>query len=137
MKYGEDVENRRTPSKRRLFTDFIIEPKLSLRVDLREERQKTADVTLKSSRFPLGEPTEVVETPFRTARYHYDVPLPHLVTLEPDKAHTLLVRILNSEGYPVSEEQQIRFRSPEAGFPSGCVAGMHEEIVLPVVTPGF
>jgi len=123
--------------KLRLFTDFIIEPELSLRVDLREERQKTADVTLKSSRFPLGEPTEVVETPFRTARYHYDVPLPHLVTLEPDKAHTLLVRILNSEGYPVSEEQQIRFRSPEAGFPSGCVTGMHEEIVLPVVTPGF
>ena len=121
--------------KLRIFTDYLIDPELSLRVDLREEHQKTADITLRSSRFHLGDPGEVHQTPFRTALYYYDVPVLYVDTLVPDKPHTLLLRILNPAGYPVTEEQQIRFRSPEeseAQYPAGCLSGSEEEIVIPV-----
>jgi hypothetical protein len=121
--------------KMRIFTDYVIDPEISLRLDLRESHQKTADVLLKSSSFRLGESAEILQTPFRTARYYYDVPLPYVANLPPDTPHTLLVRLLNPEGYPVSEEQRIRFRTRKEGeqiLPEGCITGEIEEIVDPM-----
>ena len=55
--------------KLRLFTDYLIEPGLSLRIDLRRAFDTQPDQTIRASRFEFGEPTAIVETPFMTARY--------------------------------------------------------------------
>ena len=62
-----------------------------------------ADVPLGHTRFAMGEPTEVIETPFMSARFSYDVPLPATDLLEEGEKYTLLLRMLNADGLPVSD----------------------------------
>jgi hypothetical protein len=64
----------------------------------------------------LGESHPLPEAPFMTARYYYDIPVPWSGTLREKEAYTLLMRVLNSEGLPVTEEQEIRLELPE-GWP--------------------
>ena len=87
-----------------------------LRLDLRKSKGTRADRPLGQSRFALDEPTEVIETPFMTARYYYDVALPAVPGIERGQAYTWLLRVLNPDGLAVTEEQQVRFEWPMAGF---------------------
>jgi len=96
----------------RLFSDLVLDPELRVRIDLREGSNAWADPELVHESFPVGAPREVVMTPFMTSRYYYDVGLPHPGALEDGEAYTLLIRVLNDGGYPVTEEQQIRFTWP-------------------------
>lgn len=97
----------------RLFSDLEIDPDLRVRVDLRDASDAWADPEIRRGTVPIGSPHEVVMTPFMTARYYYDVPLPNTAGFQEGDAYTLLVRILNTDGYPVTEEQQIRFEWPK------------------------
>ena len=102
--------------KLRVFSDYRFSSELALRVDLRRSKIVTADPTQAVYLLPFGEPAGTIETPFADARFFYDVPLPSadgLETLESGKSYTLLLRALNPEGRPVSEEQQLRFTWPE------------------------
>lgn len=100
-------------AKLRLFSDLRYAPTLSLRADLRRSSGGTgADEPLGWAFYPLGEPTSVISTPFMTARYFYDIPLRLPPDLEPGANYTLLLRMLDLASYPVSEEQQLRFRWP-------------------------
>ncbi len=108
--------------KLRLYSDLQYAVGLTVRIDLREDGGIKADRTLGFSGFVLGEPTAVEETPFMTARFYYDIPLPSLEVLEEGEEYVLLLRVLNPDGLPVSEEQQVRFRWPEGGLveAAGC-----------------
>lgn len=97
----------------RLFSDLEIDPELRVRVDLRDASTAWADPDVVRARVPIGLSHEVVMTPFMTARYYYDVSLPSTQHFEEGNAYTLLVRVLNADGYPVTEEQQIRFEWPK------------------------
>ncbi len=50
------------------------------------------------------------------------MPLPAVEEMEGGEAYVLLLRILNADGLPVSEEQQVRFKWLEGGGESvtGC-----------------
>jgi hypothetical protein len=100
--------------KLRLWSDLRFSPELALRIDLRDSRAFRADLARETFLLPLSEPAGVSETPFATARFYYDVTLPPIEGLEGDTSYTLLLRILNPDGQPVSEEQQLRFRWPTA-----------------------
>jgi len=97
----------------RLFSDLEIDPDLRVRVDLRDASDAWADPEIRHGAVPIGPPHEVVMTPFMTARYYYDVPLPSTAGFQEGDGYTLLVRVLNADGYPVTEEQQIRFEWPK------------------------
>ena len=56
----------------------------------------------------------MVKTPFADARYYYDIPLTQPEDLKSGKGYTILLRVLNPDGLPVSEEQQLRFLWPPA-----------------------
>lgn len=98
----------------RLYSDFRFAPELALRVDIRRSKTVTADISEATHLIPFGEPDEVFETPFATARYYYDLPLVPSNDLLEGEDYTLLLRALNPDGRPVSEEQQLRFTWPEA-----------------------
>jgi len=52
-----------------------------------------------------------------TARYFYDVLMPDVPSLGDERrGYTLLLRVLNPEGYPVSEEQRVRLEWPKGGL---------------------
>ncbi len=105
--------------KLRLFSDLELDPELRLRVDLRTAKGGAAKPSLSLRHFPLGAPSAVVETPFMTARYFYDVPAANVPPSgEGRQVYTLLLRVLNPEGYPVTEEHKVRFEWPEGGFPN-------------------
>jgi hypothetical protein len=99
--------------KLRVFSDHGFSPELALRIDVRESKIVWADRPLDHILLPVGEPDGVIETPFASARFFYDIPLPMPKAMEQGSAHTLLLRLLNPEGLPVSEEQQLRFVWPE------------------------
>ncbi len=97
--------------KLRLFTDHLFGDALRLRADLRRSGNAIVkDKTLSIRFFDLGVPTALEESPFRVARYFFEVPID--AELEEEAAYTLLLRVLNPDGYPVTEEQQLRFRVP-------------------------
>ncbi len=102
----------------RLYSDVRFGEGLSLRVDLGDFGAIKADVPLGHTRFAMGEPTEVIETPFMSARFSYDVPLPATDLLEEGEKYTLLLRMLNADGLPVSEEQQVKLEWPTGGLTS-------------------
>jgi hypothetical protein len=108
----------------RLYTDVKFSDELSLRIDLRENRGGIkADVPLGHSHFAMGEPTEVIQTPFMTSRYSYDIPLPAAEQMQGGNRYNLLLRILNTDGLAVSEEQQVQLEWPQGGLGSaapGC-----------------
>ncbi len=108
--------------KLRLYSDLQYEEGLTLRADLREDGGIKADSTLGFSSFELGEPTAIEDTPFMTARYYYDIPLPEVEAMESGQSYVILLRILNDRGLPVSEEQQVRFNWPAGGLDliTGC-----------------
>ena len=60
-----------------------------------------------------GEPLAALGTPLQRARYFYDVPLPWPMGVSSKESYTLLLRVLNSDGFPVSEEQEVRMRLPK------------------------
>jgi hypothetical protein len=100
------------PFMLRLFSDYRFSPELSLRIDLRESKPFHADVALGNRVVALGEPAGLIETPFMIARYYYDIPLTAVAGLVSGEGYTLLLRVLNPDGRPVSEEQQLRFLWP-------------------------
>jgi len=100
--------------KLRLFSDYRFSPELALRIDLRESKTTSADLPEGTRVVALGEPAGVVKTPFADARYYYDIPLTPPEVLERGKGYTILLRVLNPDGLPVSEEQQLRFLWPTA-----------------------
>jgi hypothetical protein len=107
----------------RLFSDMRYADDLVLRIDLREFRGMRADTPLAHSTFRLGEPSRVLETPFMTSRYYYDVPLPVTEKMTGGSNYSLLLRMINAEGLTVSEEQQVKLRWPDGGLSSaaeGC-----------------
>jgi len=68
-------------------------------------------------------------------RYFYDVPLPALVGASENVNYTVLLRVVNSTGLPVTEEQEIRLRLPENWrelVPEPCLAG---EMVAETTSP--
>jgi len=116
----------------RLFSDLEIDADLEVRIDLRDASDAWADPEIRRGAMPIGAPHEVVMTPFMTARYYYDVPLPSTAGFLEGEAYTLLVRILNADGYPVTEEQQIRFEWPE-GITAGLAPACTEDAAEPVI----
>jgi hypothetical protein len=100
----------------RLYSDVRFGEGLSLRVDLGDFGAIKADVPLGHTRFAMGEPTEVIETPFLSARFSYDIPLPTSELLKEGEKYTLLLRMLNADGLAVSEEQQVKLEWPTGGL---------------------
>lgn len=97
----------------RLYSDVRFAEDLSLRVDLRKFRGIKKDTTIGHAHFTLGEPTAIVETPFLTSRFSYDVPLPVGDYFQDGETYSLLLRILNVDGLAVSEEQQLQLIWPD------------------------
>lgn len=97
--------------KLRLYSDFRFAPQMPLRVYLREVRAAT-DREIQIATLDLGEPRPVPQGPFMLARYYYDVRLPWSGRLEADRPYSMLLRVLNSQEIPVSEEQEIRLELP-------------------------
>lgn len=110
----------------RLFSDHQFHPALRLRTDLhRVDGGHEVDHSIETRLFRLGAPVAVAQTPFMVARYYFDVPLPALRGLEEGSRWEMQLRVLNPAGYPVTEEQQLRFQVAEGGedlMPPGCVA---------------
>jgi hypothetical protein len=107
----------------RLYSDARFDEDLSLRVDLREFKTIGADPPIDLARFPMGEPTAVVETPFMSSRFSYDIPLRAHEQLQEGQTYGLLLRMLNADGLPVSEEQLVKLEWPTGGLASaapGC-----------------
>lgn len=97
--------------KVRLITDLRFAPALQLRAELRSARTG-ADLSQVVWSLELGAARDLEPSPFQPRRFAHDVALPWWAGLEGDETYTLLLRALNSEGRPVTEEQQIRFRLP-------------------------
>ena len=115
----------------RLYSDVLFEEDLSLRIDLRQRRSVGADIPLGHAHFAMGDPTEVTETPFMSARFSYDIPLPATDRLREGERYTLLLRMLNADGLPVSEEQQTSLTWPEGGLESAADGCYIPDIVRP------
>jgi len=107
----------------RLYSDVRFAPDLSLRIDLRDHGGLKASAPIGHSHFAIGEPQDVVETPFLTSRFYYDIPLPGSDRLVGGHRYNLLLRMVNTEGFSVSEEQQVEMVWPVEGLRSaaeGC-----------------
>ncbi len=109
----------------RLFADHSFDATLRLRIDLREVTGKPidADHPIDLDFFDLGSPTVVVQTPFMVSRYYYDIPIDEERAVREGGSYTLLLRVLNPDGIPVSEEQQLSFTVPvgiSARMPEHC-----------------
>ncbi len=107
----------------RLYSDLQFSDELSLRIDLREHRGIKADDPLGHAHFAMGTPSEVLQTPFMTSRYSYDIPLPAVEQLQAGTTYNLVLRVLNADGRAVSEEQQVQLEWPLGGLDSaapGC-----------------
>jgi hypothetical protein len=76
---------------------------------LTQEYTVRDDITLTTSGDPIARMTPMVQP----ARYYYDIPLTFPAEIPTDSAYTMLMRVLNSNGLPVSEEQKVRVRFPE------------------------
>ena len=114
---GGDVEGGLRPCwKLRLFSDLEFAADLSLRLDFRLSRAVEADRPIGLTLVPMGDSTEVVQSPFSLSRFSYDVSLPALSEFQPGESYTILMRVLNADGRPVSEEEQVRFEWPAVGF---------------------
>ena len=75
----------------------------------------------------IGQVTPMVQP----ARFYYDIPLTFPAEISTDSAYTMLMRVLNSNGLPVSEEQKVRVRFPDdwhEQVPAECVAQGETEI---------
>lgn len=102
--------------KLRLFSDLQFAADLSLRLDLRISSTFKADQPLGVYLIPLERSTEVVQSPFTLSRFSYDVALPVGPDLQPKTSYTFLMRVINAEGLPVSEEEKVHFEWPAVGF---------------------
>ena len=76
---------------------------------LTQEYTVREDITMTTSGDPIGNVTPMVQP----ARYYYEIPLTFPEEISTESAYTMLVRVLNSNGLPVSEEQKVRVRFPE------------------------
>lgn len=99
--------------KLRIYTDYHLDDEIELGVSVRQYRTG-ADYALRNFQLPMVRPTALVRTPFTPASYYYDFPLPWIEEVVSGGSYTLLLRLLNSELMPVSEEQEIRLDVPEA-----------------------
>lgn len=96
---------------------------------LTQEYTVRDDITLTTSGDPIGQVTPMVQP----ARFYYDIPLTFPAETSTDSAYTMLMRVLNSNGLPVSEEQKVRVRFPEdwqEQVPAECVAAGETEIAV-------
>jgi hypothetical protein len=96
----------------KLYSDLLFERSMPLRLYLRDAK-RGVDKEIMIATLDLGEPHAVPETPFMESRYYYDIPIPWTGNLREKEGYTLLMRGINSEGLPVTEEQEIRLQMPE------------------------
>lgn len=97
--------------KLRLYTNYHLDDALDLGVSVRQYRTG-ADYALRNFALDMGAPTALVRTPFTPAGYYYDFPLPWLDEVVAGGSYTMLLRLLNPDAMPVSEEQEIRLEVP-------------------------
>jgi len=74
---------------------------------------------------------------FEEARFFYDIYVPRFEVEPAKKSFTILLRLLNPAGLPVSEEQEILIQAPkdyEQVVPAECWAS-HSNPIQAVVTP--
>lgn len=106
-----------------LYSDLRFPETMPLRLDLRKQ-SALADPSLSIQLLPLGEPQDVPESPFRIARYRYEIPLPRLPKVEAQRGYTFALRVLNASGVPVTEERLLRFRLSDKlapAMPAACL----------------
>jgi hypothetical protein len=75
---------------------------------LTQEYTVREDITMTTSGDPIGHVMPMVQP----ARFYYEIPLTFPEEISTDSAYTMLMRVLNSNGLPVSEEQKVRVRFP-------------------------
>jgi len=121
----------------RLYSDLRFEEDLRLRIDLRQRRTVGADIALGHATFSMGEPTEVTQTPFMSARYSYDIPLPASSILQEGEGYSLLIRLLNSDGLPVSEEELANLTWPAGGLPPAAKGCTDPVLIKPPIRTGI
>ncbi len=108
---GAPAETGEPCWKLRLYSDLLFDDSLELGAQLRADRAG-ADPAMLAMELEPGTPSPVPQTPFATGRFAYDVALPWIDGLSPAESYTLLLRLRNSAGLPVSEEQVARFTVP-------------------------
>ncbi len=95
----------------KLYSDLLFEPTTSLRLYLRDAKTGV-DKELMIATLKFGEAYPVPKAPFMKARYYYEIPIPWSGDLLEKEGYSLLIRGINSEGLPVTEEQEIRLQMP-------------------------
>jgi hypothetical protein len=101
-------------------------------VEPRLERSMTGGygVQRRTRRTPSGQPAAPFQSRLGQARYYYDVPLPWLEGLSEKPGYTVLVRVLNPDGLPVTEEQEVLMHLPgdwQQRVPPFCSSGAATE----------
>ena len=81
----------------------------------RGERPLSKEYTVRHdiSLTTAGDPVGQVAPMLQPARFYYDIPLTFPREVSTETAYTMLLRVLNPQGLPVSEEQKVRVRFPE------------------------
>lgn len=109
-----EAEGGRYPLRLDLYSDLQFPADLRLRLELRKSRIRS-DTLVEVAITELGPPLPEPESPFQIARYRYQIPLnAPQIALEAGVAYTVYLRVLNSQGLPVTEEQPLRFRIPDS-----------------------
>jgi len=96
----------------KLFSDYIFEPGTALRLYLRDAKLGV-DKEIMIATLDLGEAHPVPEAPFMEARYYYQIPIPWSGNLKEKDGYSLLIRGVNEQGLPLTEEQEIRLQMPK------------------------
>ncbi len=95
-----------------LYSDYRYAAGLRLRAELRRNRMRS-DIPMRVQMLDLPTPVAVRDSPFMVAQYRYNVDLAMPITLDPSRAYTLYLRVVNPSGLPVTEEEALRFRLPK------------------------
>lgn len=96
-----------------LFSDIRFAASHRVRIELRRSRIR-ADLPLVVVGIPAGEPKLVPEGPFAISKFRYDLRLPQNLAAKIDDRHpySVYVRVLNANGFPLTEEEPLHFRIP-------------------------
>jgi hypothetical protein len=99
----------------KLYSDLLFDSSTSLRLYLRDAKTGV-DKEIMIATLNFGKAHPVPEAPFMEARYFYEIPIPWSGALLEKEGYSLLIRGVNSEGLPITEEQEIRLQMPR-GWP--------------------
>ncbi len=97
-----------------LFSDLRFASGHRARIELRRSRIR-ADLPLAVAMVPMGEPQPVPEGPFAVSKFRYDLRIPPDLAnrIDDRKPYSVYVRVLNSAGLPLTEEEPLHFRVPK------------------------